>query len=481
MIDIFFIVKLSHRIVGGVFGGIGSRMAIFMAVLMTCLVVQGCSVVDQVGGDFHKSPTKALSPEAQALVDRAFKGVRAGDLRDFHTHLIGLGSARCDTGVNPKMLTWIHPLKRIEALVYLSAAGVENEQDVDAEYLARLVALIKAMPKRGKFHLLAIDWHYDAQHRRSAEKTTFFVANECVVELANDPRYRGLFVPVISVHPYRADAVQILERWAKKGVRYVKWLPNAQGMDAGDPAIDDYYKTMIRNNLILLTHVGEEKAVDADEDQALGNPLCFRRPLDMGVKVVMAHSGSLGKSVDIDSPGSAKREWNFELFVRLMREERYRKNLFGEISAMTQHNRLTERPKEDAPLVQLLRHADLRGMLETRFVNGSDYPLPAINILVRTRTLVGMGMLTPQERTALNEIYRRNPLEYDFVVKRTLRWPSAEETPDDKAHPRARAIRLPDGLFRIPPGLEKPYPADLIGQLDDPKFIDGLSKIRCRR
>ena len=79
---------------------------------------------------------------------------------------------------------------------------------------------------------------------------------------------------------------------------------------------------------------------------------------------------------------------------------------------MTQANRLPD------PMVELLR----RPQFHERLVNGSDYPLPAINVVVRTRTLVGHGLLTPEERRALNEVYDFNPLVFDFALKRTLRW-----------------------------------------------------------
>ncbi|MEE8124620.1 MAG: hypothetical protein V3T42_02280, partial [Nitrospirales bacterium] len=52
---------------------------------------------------------------------------------------------------------------------------------------------------------------------------------------------------------------------------------------------------------------------------------------------------------------------------------------------------------------------------------GSDYPLPAINIVIQTRTLESSGYITAQEREALNEIYDYNPLLFDFVLKRTVR------------------------------------------------------------
>ena len=56
-------------------------------------------------------------------------------------------------------------------------------------------------------------------------------------------------------------------------------------------------------------------------------------------------------------------------------------------------------------------------------MNGSDYPLPAINIVIQTRALVRHGLLTAAEREALNEIYEYNPLVFDYVVKRTIRSP----------------------------------------------------------
>ena len=82
---------------------------------------------------------------------------------------------------------------------------------------------------------------------------------------------------------------------------------------------------------------------------------------------------------------------------------------------MTQVNRPPE------PLVVLLGRSDLHH----RLINGSDYPLPAINIVIQTRALVRVGMLTPEEREWLNEIYAYNPLLFDYAVKRTIRHPES--------------------------------------------------------
>ena len=100
------------------------------------------------------------------------------------------------------------------------------------------------------------------------------------------------------VHPYRHDALQELETWAKAGVKYVKWLPNAMGMDPANPAIEPFYRKMKEHKMILLSHAGEEQAVEAEEDQSLGNPLLLRKPLDLGVRVIIAHAASLGNCDD---------------------------------------------------------------------------------------------------------------------------------------------------------------------------------------
>jgi hypothetical protein len=60
-------------------------------------------------------------------------------------------------------------------------------------------------------------------------------------------------------------------------------------------------------------------------------------------------------------------------------------------------------------------------------VNGSDYPLPAINSLIRTGAMVKQGYITAEERAHLNEIYDYNPLQFDFVLKRAIRIPGTDQ------------------------------------------------------
>src|SRR6266498_3800800 len=181
--------------------------------------------------------------------------------------------------------------------------------------------------------------------------------------------------------------------------------------------------------LVLLSHGGEEKAVEAKEDQRLGNPLLLRRALDHGVKVIIAHCAGLGHNEDLDD-AARKRVPNFDLFLRLMSEKRYEGLLFADISAMTQYNRIGR------PLTTVLQREDL----QERLVNGSDYPLPAVNLLIRTRALAQQGYITRDERAWLNEIYDYNPLLFDFVLKRTMKLPGTQRCLPAKVFMRKAAI-----------------------------------------
>jgi len=374
-------------------------------------------LIHSIGGAFTKQPedlNSTLGVKASDLVKRAFDDIDSSQLIDHHVHIAGLGVGGTKLFVNPKMLTWRHPFHRLKLKVYMSSAGVADEEKADRQAVARLTSLVAGIKDHGRHRLLAFDKHYRRDGSVDLEKTEFYVPNEYVFELAE--RHPELFVPNISVNPYRPDAIAELEKWAGRGARIVKWLPNAMGIDPSDPKCDLFYEKMKELELILLSHGGEEKAVEAEEDQKLGNPLLLRRALDHGVKVIVAHCAGLGTNEDLDSK-DRKVVDNFDLFLRLMDEKRYEGLVFGEISAMTQFNR------SGKPLRTMLAREDLH----ERLVNGSDYPLPAVNLLIRTRPLVKQGYINGEEADSLKEIYDYNPLLFDFVLKRTLRLPGTSK------------------------------------------------------
>jgi hypothetical protein len=142
------------------------------------------------------------------------------------------------------------------------------------------------------------------------------------------------------------------------------------------------------------------------------------------VRVVAAHCATMGESADLDKsrdPDKAPDVPNFELFSRLMAEKRYEGLLFGDLSAVTQANRLEW-------LAPLLRKREWEG----RLLNGSDYPLPGILPLFSLDRLVDDGLLDTAAVPALRSLRESNALLFDFVLKRNL---------------RAGADRLPNNAF----------------------------------
>jgi predicted TIM-barrel fold metal-dependent hydrolase len=373
-------------------------------------VVQLC--VRFAAGSSSHAPRElatGLSDDARALLEQALEGLDPTALVDYHVHVFGVGAGGTGCRASAKLLSLWHPLYRLQFSIYARAAHVSDVDDADAQFMSRLTDLVSAMPATGRHCLLAFDAHYGADGARDDEATQLYVPNAYVVRLARE--HPELYAPVISVHPYRRDALDELDRWGAEGVRIVKWLPNAMGIDPADERCDAFYARMKHWNMTLLAHTGDEHAVDASA-QALGNPLRLRRALDAGVKVIFAHCAACGVGSDLDDP-EHRRVDNFDLFLRVMGEKRYEGLAFGEISALTQVNRPAR------VLATLLERTDLH----PRLVNGSDYPLPAINVLFSTRKLQWEGFVTREERRLLNEIYAYNPLVFDLVVKRTVRHP----------------------------------------------------------
>lgn len=365
-----------------------------------------------VAGNFNDDPlelSEKMSPQAKILIQDAFSGFENDALVDSHTHIIGLGIGDTGIWVNPTMQEGWHWSKRLKFAVYKSASGIQHEENADMEYIERIIKLIDGMhPNEMKFFILAFDKHYDKAGKEDLSHTSFYVPNEYIVSLAQ--QYPQFFVPVVSIHPYRNDALQALDKWHDQGVKYIKWLPNSQGMNPSDSDIIPFYKKMAEYGMVLITHTGDEKAVEGEEFQRLGNPQLLHLPLQHGVTVIMAHLATLGSCEDLND---AERNVScFQLAIEMLQDKRYETSLFADISAITQSNRID---KLEAILdMQVLHH---------RFINGSDYPLPAINILYKTSQLEDMGFISDRERELINEIYSYNPILFDFVLKRTIKSP----------------------------------------------------------
>ncbi len=379
------------------------------------LAVAGLTAI--AGSALAGQQRQELSPAAQQLVSAALAGLQGETLIDCHAHLAGLGTDGSGAAVRPELRSVWHPAQWLRFRTYLTAAGVRNEAHADSEYLAVLAARARALPVRLRLCVFAFDHAYRPDGSVDTNAAPYYVPNDYALRATR--AYPDIFIPVASVHPYRADAVAELDRCAAAGVRLVKWLPNVQNIDPADTRCLPFYRALVRNRMALITHGGDENAFGGTVQQAYGNPLRLRAALDAGCTVIVAHCAAEGEGEDLDAPAGADgrrpRAANLALFLRLLDGTRYRGRVYGDLSSLTQLNHAQE------ALPTLLAHPELHD----RLINGSDYPLPGVDTLNSSYYLAAHGYLTWHEARLLEEIQRANPLLYDIVLKRTLRDPQS--------------------------------------------------------
>ena len=354
-------------------------------------------------------PPSALELASHSLVAAAWHGLDATRVWDAHCHLFGNGDSGSGLWFNPAMAKLGHPTLFARRLFYLNGACVDDTPGkVDTSIVARLEDQLAAMPTGVSVILLAFDWFHDERGAPVRERSAFYVpdAHAAAVAKARPDRFQW----AASIHPYARDAVERLEAAAADGARAVKWLPSAQGIDPGSQRCDAFYRALARLRVPLLSHGGAEHAAEGANLEQLNNPLRLRRPLDAGVRVIVAHCASLGTGRDLDRGPDGPEVANFALFSRLFDEAAYRDRVYADISAVTLTNR-------DPTVVEtLLARTDWHA----RLLNGSDYPLPGIPPLVSLNDFVGRGLLEPSAVPVLRGIRDHSALLFDFVLKRSL-------------------------------------------------------------
>lgn len=347
-------------------------------------------------------------------VQAAWAGIDARQVWDCHVHLIGIGDSGSGVWSNPKLDSWRHPIQYAQKMFYQNAGCMHQAPGrVDQSYIERLHNLVDGMRPGAKLMLLAFDRNHGADGKPDWENSSFYTPDAYAQAMAQ--QHSRYFEWVASIHPYRADALEALERAVQGGARAVKWLPNAMNIDPGAAQCDAFYRELAQYDIPLLTHAGKERAVSGGAAHDFGNPLKLRRALDLGVRVIVAHCASLGEDIDLDQGPRGALVSSFDLFARLMQEPRYAGRLFGDLSAMTQSDR--------APFMQKIL---ARPEWHARLLNGTDYPLPGILPIYSATRFVELGLLAAQAVPVLDVIQQHNPLLFDFVLKRSLRLNGAQ-------------------------------------------------------
>jgi uncharacterized protein len=270
---------------------------------------------------------------------------RAGRI-DLHVHMVGNGFA--GSGGWLRLTGWHRWLAGF-MLRQLGVPASALSGDLEAIYAEHLRKLVRESSMDAVV-LLAHERVYDPDGTPRDDLGSMFVPNDVVLELArNVPE----FVPGVSIHPARRDALDELERCLEGGAVLMKCLPNCQNIDFSDTRFRRFWERMAEARLPLLAHTGGEHTLPVI-NAALADPRLLRFPLECGVTVIAAHCGTSSGGFDQDY---------FAAWAQLLRKF---PNLYGDISAMVSLNRCGH-----------LRDC-LRDEIAPRILHGSDFPVPVL-------------------------------------------------------------------------------------------------------
>ncbi len=321
---------------------------------------------------------------------------------DCHVHLVGNGSGGSGCWYRPRGIT------RFGAPLMLRGIGLPRAAltgELDRIYAERMLEFVRGSSLDAAV-ILAQDEPYHENGDVMADTGSFYVPNDCVLNLA---RQHAEFLPAVSIHPARRDALDELERCLAAGAVILKCLPNCQNIDWNNPRYTRFLERMAAAGLILLAHTGSERTLPVVAPK-LANPTVLTRALEIGVTCIAAHCGTGLYVLDPDY---------FDTFIAMLRRF---PRLYGDNSALASVNFRT-RPKAIRRLVA----PEFAG----RILHGSDIP-----VMVSGALLCAGGLISWQEwrRTAAIP----NPLERDVQLKRALGFGEASFT------------RLAELLRRVP-------------------------------
>ncbi|MCX6865359.1 MAG: amidohydrolase family protein [Verrucomicrobia bacterium] len=302
---------------------------------------------------------------------------------DCHVHLIGDGSSGSDCWLRLKAIP-----HRLMARIMVHEADLPSSvlrEGLDTHIERRLVALVRGSSLDAVV-LLAQDIPHRDDGTPLPDKGAFFVPNKYLLDVC--ARHPELFIPAVSIHPARRDAMDELDRCLLAGARVLKLLPNCLNVDYADARYRPFWEKMAASRMILLSHTGGELSLPVI-DPKLADPRLLRHPLDCGVTVIAAHCA--GRSGLWDPDYTAALLDMFDKWPRL----------FGDNSALCAPLRCQTLPKI---LPEPARH---------RILHGSDFPV-AVNGFGPWR----LGLINRE--TWRQSRHQPNVLQRDIFLKHAI-------------------------------------------------------------
>ena len=299
---------------------------------------------------------------------------------DMHVHIVGNGLR--GSGCWLKVGTWHRPLAAF-MLRHIGVGVSTRAPEFDDAYVSHLAKLVRESSLGGAV-ILAQDEVYDSAGQK-LDFGSFYVPNDYVLQLARD---HSEFLPAVSIHPARADALDELDRCLEGGAVMLKLLPNCHNVECGDSRYRKFWERMAEAQLPLLAHTGGEHTVPVIRKD-LSDPRTLTLPLQCGVTVIAAHCATKSGLTDPDY---------FEIFCDMLAEH---PNLFGDTSAF------------NVPIRGRHIRACLESGVTERLVHGSDFPVPVFGHWAWAQRFIGWRAFREGESI-------RNVLERDYRLKQAM-------------------------------------------------------------
>jgi len=301
---------------------------------------------------------------------------------DGHVHCVGDGSSGSGCWIDLRS-----PWRHFTGKMMVRGCGLPTSLlrgGLDEAYVEQLLRWVRGS-SLDRVILLAQDEMYREDGSKIEGLATFYVPNAHVLRLA---RAHEEFIPAVSIHPARRDALEELDRCLAAGARVLKLLPNVHNVDCAAQRYREFWMKMAAGGMVLLAHTGGEATLPVLAPH-LASPAPLRGPLECGVTCVAAHGA--GRNQPLGAHFTP-------VLLRMMSEYPH---LYADNSALTTLNRFSTLPEL------------LEGGWHDRIIHGSDYPVP----IMPWGPWLG-GHYDLDSALFLQSI--QNPLERDYQAKRLM-------------------------------------------------------------
>lgn len=301
---------------------------------------------------------------------------------DFHVHLTGAGC--CNSGIF--LSDGFKRRPTFLAIRYMQK--VTDEQlvtDIDELWVKRIQNLVSESKFVSQAVTLCLDKVYSDNGVAQDELTQMYVPNSWGEKIVRASQGKLLFGA--SVHPYRKDAVQELERLKHQSVTLIKWLPSVLGVDPVHKNCHAFYAALRDLKIPLLSHTDTERTfAHLGPNWAEKNHINrLRTALEMGVTVIAAHAGT---PTQMDELEALAKQFP---------------NLYADTSGLFN-------PVRARAAVALFKRAK-NSILRERLLFASDWPVPVMPLFILDK--LGVKKYRDIAKIA-------NPFDRDMAIKMEL-------------------------------------------------------------